>query len=324
MKTTNPSTLDTVIAREAAPRRIDLTGIAPVENAASGRPPKLEWLALASLVVDPRYQRAITAAGRANIRRIAAHFNWAAFSTVIVTRDGPDRFAVIDGQHRCHAAALIGLERVPCQIVDAGAAETARAFGEINCNVTRVHALTAHHALVAAGDPRALEIAAIAAEAGVVIARSPQSQREIPPGVTLLTRDLARFAHAHGRDNVVLALRAIVTGSSPTPGRERNRGLLSHPLVGGAAMAFAARRRPGPSVWPADRLIQAFHAFDLAIVRTDGERQGARVITAARDIGARLNSWAVRNGFAHQAVADGSRRRSVSLARVPSLERPFQ
>lgn len=114
-----------------------------------GSPPKLEWLSISSLVIDPEYQREITPRGRANVRRIAIAFDWAMFSPVIVAPVGSGQFAIVDGQHRTTAAKLCGIDRVPCVVIDVGKAIQAQAFKAINGNVTRMHTVHLHHASVA-------------------------------------------------------------------------------------------------------------------------------------------------------------------------------
>src|ERR1700690_2596042 len=93
-----------------------------------GQPPKLEWLSIADLVIDPEYQREITFVGRKNVRRIAGSFNWAMFTPVMVAPVGSSKFAIVDGQHRATAAKLCGLDRVPCMIIHADRGGQAMAF----------------------------------------------------------------------------------------------------------------------------------------------------------------------------------------------------
>ena len=66
-----------------------------------GHPPKLEWLALADLRVDPSYQRGITKMGLRTITKIVTAFEWSLFSPLIVAPvPGTSSYAMIDGQHR--------------------------------------------------------------------------------------------------------------------------------------------------------------------------------------------------------------------------------
>lgn len=131
------------------PRAIETRGYAKLKVPNTfGNVPRLEWLSISQLVVDPEYQREISYVGRKNIRHIAEHFNWSMFGTVMVAAIGGSQFAIVDGQHRATAAALCGIEKVPCQIVDALRGEQAAAFRAINGNTTRPHTIQLFHASV--------------------------------------------------------------------------------------------------------------------------------------------------------------------------------
>jgi len=84
------------------------------------------------LVVDPAYQRPIIGRGRHNVDRIARTFSWSCFAPVVVAPVEGGKFAIIDGQHRTTAAALVGLESVPCHVVAAAREAQAAAFKAIN------------------------------------------------------------------------------------------------------------------------------------------------------------------------------------------------
>lgn len=172
-----------------------------------GRPQKLEWLSLKSLVIDPEYQREITPVGRKNVRRIAESFNWSMFAPIIVAAIGDNRYAIVDGQHRATAAALVGIDRVPCAIIEAKRGEQAAAFRAINGNTTRLHAIHLFNAAVAAGDADALAVLDVCKRGGISILRNirPLKDRETHAVKTISTA-IARF----GPDTAVLGLRAIV------------------------------------------------------------------------------------------------------------------
>lgn len=293
-----------------------------------GRAPRLEWLAIADLVIDPLYQRPISPAGERNIIRIAEGFDWTAFSTVIVAPSGArGKYAIIDGQHRVHAAKLIGLDRVPCQIVDANQAAQARAFGRVNANLTPVPGPAKFHALLASGDPAAKEVAEIAAEGGATIARYPIQAKDMKPRVTLLTWRLRDFARVHGRDMVVLALRAIIETPKDNAIYPGNAGLVKYEIVGGTTKAFSERRD-----WPQGALMDAFGSFDLGRVRASVGGQATRMNVAADEIGRRLDTWARSHRAAFEgpvapqrSAADESTimrtASGVSLPRLKTLER---
>jgi hypothetical protein len=196
-------------------RSIEIGDYAAVATPQSfGKPPRLEWLSIADLVVDPEYQREITGKGRSNVRKIATGFDWMMFAPVVVAHVGSDKFAIVDGQHRTTAAKLCGLERVPCMIVNADRGGQAMAFSVINRNVTRMQSVHLYHAAVAAGVPEALRIADICKRAGITVVRNPTALVDLKPGqisfATALGKTVARF----GDEITILALRAVAASGS--------------------------------------------------------------------------------------------------------------
>jgi len=140
-------------------RRIDVDQFEPFPEAPVLQLPVLDWVEISSLVFDETYQRSIEKSGRANIGAIARDFDWRRFTPLLVAPigDGSGDLAVIDGQHRSHAAALVGFTRVPAMIVDADQAEQARAFSWVNGNTTAVSGFHIFKAALASGENRAVE-----------------------------------------------------------------------------------------------------------------------------------------------------------------------
>jgi 5-carboxymethyl-2-hydroxymuconate isomerase len=206
------------------PRSIETKGYAKLTLPATfGKVPKLEWLSIASLVVDPEYQREISSLGRKNIRHIAEHFSWSMFGTVMVAAIGGSRFAIVDGQHRTTAAALCGIERVPCQIVDAPRGEQAAAFRAINGNTTRPHTIQLFHAAVTAGEPKALRVVEVCGRAGIRIVRSLCALRDRE---TFSVGTIGKGIERHGEATVEIALRMIVH-SGDGRAEELNRSIIN-------------------------------------------------------------------------------------------------
>lgn len=154
-------------------RKIDTARFAAITRPESlGPAPELRWLPIDSLVIDDSYQRDITKQGVGNIRHIAENFSWTFFAPVIVSPIEGGRYAVIDGQHRTTAAALLGVEQVPCALVIADQKTQARAFHAINAQTTRMHPLQIFHAQLASKEPAALAAVAMAESAGVSVPRN--------------------------------------------------------------------------------------------------------------------------------------------------------
>lgn len=104
----------------------------------AGTAPMLQWLRIDQLVVDDSYQRELKPGNWSAIRRIAQQFKWSRFSPVFVAPVEGGRFAIIDGQHRTHAAAICGFDSVPCQVVQMTVEEQAASFAAVNGLVTKV------------------------------------------------------------------------------------------------------------------------------------------------------------------------------------------
>lgn len=116
-----------------------------------GALPELAWIAIGDIVVDDTYQRPLGKSNWAIIRRIAQNFDWSMFSPVLLAPAGRG-YAVIDGQHRVHAAKMRGIPRVPAMLVQAGTAGQARAFSWVNGSVTRITPWHVYKAALAAGE----------------------------------------------------------------------------------------------------------------------------------------------------------------------------
>lgn len=132
-----------------------------------GPAPDLRWLPIERLRVDPSYQREITSRGQSHVRKIAEAFDWRLFSAVVVSPVAGGFFAIIDGQHRTTAAALVGQDSVPCQIIQADPTMQARAFEAINGRKINVTRDQRYKAALAAGDECALRVERLTRAAGI-------------------------------------------------------------------------------------------------------------------------------------------------------------
>lgn len=233
---------------DLAIRKIVTDGYAKIAvPSAYGRPARLEWLAIKQLVIDPEYQRDISSLGRSNVRKIAEHFNWSMFAPVIVAAAGSDRYAIVDGQHRTTAAALCGIDKVPCAIIEAKPAEQAAAFMAINGNVTKLSSMQLHYASLAAGDSRARRIDAVCKAAKVTVLRYPKDGRSIAVGETMAVVIIGRVIQKHGDEPVTAALRAINAAGGGYPGN------LKGPVITALSELLAERKE-----WRGPRLTKAF------------------------------------------------------------------
>ena len=227
---------------------------APKVRPQLGVPPMLQWVAVADLVVDDGYQRPIYGAGRTNVQRIAEAFCWSKFAPVIVAPVEGGRFALIDGQHRATAAAVLGIEKIPAQVVVADARDQAQAFKSINGQVTRMHKLALHAAAIAAGDAAALELNGVAEAAGVTVLRYPKQVDRMEAGETLALGALAEGLKAFGRETLITALTCVTETENNRP------GVLAASIIKALCIVLAANplwREAGGA------LLSAFDEIDL-------------------------------------------------------------
>lgn len=176
-------------------------------------PAELRMLPIAALVIDDRYQRPLERSGWSKIRRIAEAFRWEHFTPCLVTAAGEGRFAVIDGQHRIHGAAMAGAGQVPCMVVDVDPPAAARAFAAVNGDITRVTPFHLYRSALAAGETWALDARDSVAAAGCAlmdVARPPNARRARE--VYCIKTVAAHVAAGRG-EVVTRGLSAIVAGS---------------------------------------------------------------------------------------------------------------
>lgn len=195
-------------------RPIDVSGqpaLEPADQAA----PVLDWIPIRQLVIDDRYQRPLTRAGWQTIRRIAEDFRWTRFSPVLVAPVPGALWAIIDGQHRTHAAAICGHDKVPCMSVHMDTAEQAQAFAGVNGTVTRI---TVHHvfkAALAARESWAVLANQAVSAAGCTLMTYNKTTAEKRPGEVFciaLIRQLVTAGHGATVTTVLSALRQIDGG----------------------------------------------------------------------------------------------------------------
>lgn len=137
-------------------RAIDILG-RDVVAVDGGSEPCLKFLQISSIRIDDSYQRPLGRANWVAINKIAGAFNWAHFGPVVAAPLGDGLFALIDGQHRTHAALLAGFDRVPALIVDLDVRQQAAAFSQINGQVTAISLFHIYKAALTAEEKWALQ-----------------------------------------------------------------------------------------------------------------------------------------------------------------------
>lgn len=221
-------------------RRIDISNQTFVDSPVIVSKPKLDWIDLHKLMIDETYQRPLLARNWKVIQRIAAEFDWAMFVPVMAAPMHGGGFALIDGQHRAHAALMVGLDRVPAMIVDIVPQQQAAAFAAINSQRTAVSAFHIFRAALVSGEPWAGAAARACDDAGCRLMTSAASAMSKKPGqiyaiglvrdhvqagrAALITHALSAIQGSERQDDVRLyqsrilkPLLAVLSGEKPVP-----------------------------------------------------------------------------------------------------------
>lgn len=172
----------------------------------AGPAPMLQWLKIADLCVDETYQRELKPGNWKAIRRIAQQFTWSRFSPVFVAPIEGGKYAIIDGQHRTHAAAMCGFLEVPCQIVQMTREEQAASFAAVNGLVTKVTPWNILRAAMVAGEPWAVTCAKVCSDAGCTLMTRNGSTDDKKPGEIYALAMIRKLVAAGHGQLVTLAL----------------------------------------------------------------------------------------------------------------------
>lgn len=192
----------------ATMRRIELPAT-PLTGVDPGPAPMQQWLNIADLVIDDSYQRDLKRGNRGAIRRIAEQFKWSRFSPVFVAPVEGGKYAIIDGQHRTHAAALCGFDSVPCQIVQMTREEQAASFAAVNGLVTKVTAWNILRAAMVAGEDWAVECSRICAAADCTLMTRNGTSSEKQPGEIYAVQLIKKHVTAGDARAVTLTLSGL-------------------------------------------------------------------------------------------------------------------
>lgn len=189
-------------------RAIDVSNYDPVTTN-TGELPELGFVPIDKLVVDENYQRGIDKRGKKNVYLIAENFEWAKFSPLMVSVRPDGLYAIIDGQHRAHAAALLGITKVPAMITDLTTAEQASAFSWINGSVTALNANQIYRAALAAMEPWAVQCDAVVTKAGCRLMTSAGSAANKKSGEVYTVNLVRKHVDAGNAKYVVAVLEGI-------------------------------------------------------------------------------------------------------------------
>lgn len=199
-------------------RPIDTTGLKPAQLRDQPQP-SLIWVDIADLVIDPRYQRQITPKGRGMIQRIANNWDWRKSQPILVAGSESSKYAVVDGQHRAHAAALCGIRALPAMLVPMSLTEQAAGFAAINRDRVSMTMPQIFRAELAAGTPWAIAARDAVAAAGCTLLTYNPTASKRQPGEIMAINLIRKMVEAGEGEAVTVGLRAIRASET---GRERD------------------------------------------------------------------------------------------------------
>lgn len=189
-------------------RKIDTTGLTP-KTGNIGPQPQLDFVPIDQLVIDESYQRAIDRRGWANVQKIADNFDWAKFSPLMVAKREDRTLAIIDGQHRAHAAALRGATHVPALISTLTSQEQASAFSWINGTVSALTPNQIFKAALTAFEPWAVQCDAAVRRAGCTLMTYNKSTANKKPGEVFPVTLVRRFVEAGHSEYLFAVLKGV-------------------------------------------------------------------------------------------------------------------
>lgn len=189
-------------------RQVDVSDMPPAIPVAQAAP-QLMWVPISDLVIDDQYQRPLAQQNRIAIRRIAGDFRWSRFSPVLVAPVAGGKYALIDGQHRAHAAALCGFETIPAMVTLVAPEEQALAFIEINTRQIRVGREQVYRAALSAGEPWAVACRDAVEAAGCRLMTAKWSTKNKKPGMVFCVDLIQRMVEAGKADAVTRGLDAL-------------------------------------------------------------------------------------------------------------------
>lgn len=204
------------------------TGDRPTITAQPGPLPDLAWIPIDQLVLDDTYQRPLLRGNWTQITKIASAFSWQRFGACQVAPLSGGRYAVIDGQHRAHAAQLCGIREVPCMVVKMTLAEQAAAFSAINGTVTKISLFHVYRAALAAREAWALDADRAVRDAGCTLMTYYTSHALKKPGQVFSIRLVADMVKS-GEGSVVTTGLAAIRASGVSDMTDMYSGKILNP-----------------------------------------------------------------------------------------------
>lgn len=171
--------------------------------------PQIGWVEISELRIDAHYQRDIERRGLQNIEAIASDFRWSRFTPVLCAPMDDGNFAIIDGQHRTHAALACGFTKVPALIVPMTDREQAEAFSWVNGAVTAITPLQLYKAALAGGQDWALACQKAVEDAGCKLMTTNKSSSEKKAGQVFCVKTVKGYVTQGKAGTLTKVLKAV-------------------------------------------------------------------------------------------------------------------
>ena len=160
----------------------------------------IERVALNEIYIEP-YQRVLN---NARVKRIADNFDHARVGVLLLSKRGPNSYAIVDGQHRLCAMRQLGLQEAVCIVVDGMSYEDEANYFRIQTrDSTALNAYSLYQAGLEARDEHFLRIDAILEKNEYTVGLKAE------PMVITAVNTLTRVMTMQGEAALDLALQSI-------------------------------------------------------------------------------------------------------------------
>lgn len=208
---------------------IDVSELKIDQGALRDQPsPQLLWVKMSDLVIDRSYQRDISGQSIGTIKRIVEDFDWTKYTPILLAAVDGGKFAVVDGQHRAHAAKLCGIESLPAMVVPMSLAQQAKAFAAVNSDRVKVTRHVIYRAELAAGTKWAVECRDAVEAAGCTLSTSAVSFLRRKPKQIHAVGLVKKMIDAGIGNVLTIGLRAIVNSEQADSLRAYDGNILKH------------------------------------------------------------------------------------------------
>jgi hypothetical protein len=259
-------------------------GLACPTSVSAGEFPELRWVAIGDLFAASQANGELDAPTSLSIKQMVDTFNWSCFTPVVVTPTEEGKFVIIDGFRRVTAAAIVGFDAVPCQIVIADDRQLAVAYTVLNGGSRPSSRMATHAANLTYREPSALRLSQLCERAGIELLRYPVPINRQAPGQTMAIAAMSQCLTRYGEATLITALHCVTQTTNNQP------GLLTGRMIKALCVVLDGDhdlRDRGLA------LLDAFDSIDLAAIQDEASKEseknkGRRIYLIAEQIRAEL------------------------------------